>query len=192
MNKSCVLASASPRRKEILEHHDWSIDIIPAHIEENLPQGIAPKDAVMFLALKKALWIEAMHPEIKGKLIIASDTIVYKNEILGKPKDFNDGKRMLSKINGTNHQVITGVAMIVSGTEKRTCFYEVTEVYCKAITEQKIIEYLNTDEPYDKAGAYAIQGNFGKYIDHIEGDYENVVGLPYYRIQDMLNELMHE
>lgn len=185
-NFSCILASSSPRRKEILKSHGFHINIIPANINETLPSEISPKDAVMYLALKKALWVENNHNVEKEKLIIASDTIVYADEIFGKPNNLEDAKRMISRINGKCHQVITGVALIYSGLTERYCFYDVTDVYCKNMSDKDIDEYIGTSEPYDKAGGYAIQGLFGKYIDHIDGDYENVVGLPYYRIESIL------
>ena len=188
-----ILASKSPRRIEILREHGFEPEVIPAHIEENLPEEISPEDAVMFLSLKKALWVEAAllaqdaGPE--DTLIIASDTIVYKDRIIGKPADREDAYAMLDAIRGDVHQVYSGVALIMAGQNRRRAFFERTDVFCKDISEEELLAYIDTPEPYDKAGGYAIQGTFGKYIDHIEGDYENVVGFPYPRFSEELQLL---
>ena len=180
-----ILASKSPRRIEILQEHGFEPEVIPAHIEETLPEGITPEDAVMFLSLKKALWVEARLSEQEDPseetLIIASDTIVYKDRIIGKPSDREDAYAMLDAIRGDVHQVYSGVALIMAGETRRRAFYERTDVFCRDVPEDELLAYIDTPEPYDKAGGYAIQETFGKYIDHIEGDYENVVGFPYPR-----------
>ena len=174
-----ILASQSPRRLDILRAHGVEPRILPADIDETIPTGMDPREVPMFLALKKALYIETEHPELSGSLIIASDTIVYKDKILGKPANQAEAYAMIDAIRGTTHQVITGVALIEAGNENKRVFRDITEVYCNDVSHEEILAYVSTDEPYDKAGGYAIQGTFGEYIDHIEGDYENVVGLPY-------------
>ena len=109
---------------------------------------------------------------------------------MGKPADAEDAFRMLDSIRGTSHYVVTGVALTDTSTGICTVLSDITEVHCKDYTDEDILHYISTEEPYDKAGSYAIQGYFGKYIDHIEGDYENVVGLPYYRIEPLIHDYL--
>lgn len=177
-----ILASQSPRRIEIMKNHGLDPIVMPADVDETLPEGIGMEDAVMFLSLKKALSIEAAHPELAGSLIIAADTVVYKDGIMGKPEDRADAFRMIDSIRNTSHYVATGVSLVVAGKPLKRSFCAITEVFCRDYTEADINGYIDTDEPYDKAGGYAIQGAFGKFIDHIDGDYENVVGLPFARM----------
>lgn len=188
VKKNIVLASSSPRRIEMMKKHGYDPEIVPADINEKLPYGISMTDAVMFLALKKALSVEdKVEP---GSVIIAADTVVYKDKILGKPLNRCDAFRMISSIKNTAHAVATGVAIIVAGDTKRKAFYDVTEVFCKDYSDAEINAYLDTDEPYDKAGAYAIQGEFSKYIDHYEGSFDNVVGFPWEKIEKELKEFL--
>ena len=181
MRKKIILASSSPRRIEMMKRNGYNPEIRPSDIDETLPEGIGMKDAVMFLALKKALDVESRctFPEDAGKLIIAADTVVYKDSILGKPLDRDDAFSMLTRIKNTSHQVATGVAIIEAGCANKQVFCDVTDVFCKDYTDVELNTYLDTDEPYDKAGAYAIQGLFGKYIDHYEGSFDTVVGFPW-------------
>ena len=182
-----ILASKSPRRIEILHRHGIDALIIPADTDETLPEGIGMTDAVEMLAKRKAMaCYDAVHEQYPGHLIIGADTIVWKDEIMGKPADADDAYRMLDKIRGTVHYVVTGVAVVETDTGSCSVFSDITEVHCKNYTDADILEYISMEEPYDKAGSYAIQGYFGKHIDHIEGDYENVVGLPYYRIEPLI------
>lgn len=177
-----ILASASPHRKELLEKEGYSLIILPADVDERLPEGISPEDAVKYLAEKKAdacaKYILKEKPGLAGLTIIAADTIVYKEEIMGKPADRQDARRMLHTIRGTFHYVATGVAVMLSASGRKEIFCDLTKVYCRDISDSEIEAYLDTDEPYDKAGAYAIQGIFGKYIEKFEGRYDTVVGLP--------------
>ena len=182
-----ILASKSPRRIEILHRHGIDALIIPADTDETLPEGIGMTDAVEMLAKRKAMaCYDAVHEQYPGHLIIGADTIVWKDEIMGKPADADDAYRMLDKIRGTVHYVVTGVAVVETDTGSCSVFSDITEVHCKNYTDADILEYISMEEPYDKAGSYAIQGYFGKHIDRIEGDYENVVGLPYYRIEPLI------
>lgn len=190
MIKKIILASSSPRRIEMMQRNGYNPEIRPSDIDETLPEGIGMKDAVMFLALKKALDVESRcnFPEDKGKLIIAADTVVYKDGILGKPENRDHAFSMLCKIKNTEHQVATGVAMLEAGCANRIVFCDVTKVFCTDYTDDQLNAYLDTNEPYDKAGAYAIQGIFGKYIDHYEGSFDTVVGFPWNLIEDKLKE----
>ncbi|MGN0710018.1 MAG: Maf family protein [Anaerovoracaceae bacterium] len=190
MEKKIILASGSPRRREILEKHGYTPEVRKTDVDETLPDGIDFRDAVMFLSLKKALFAEkeAQKNGDRDFLIVTADTVVCKDGIMGKPADENDAFEMLSRINGTVHYVATGVTLISPGMPLRRTFLDVTKVFCKKYTDGDIRAYIATGEPFDKAGAYAIQGGFGKYIDHYEGDYENVVGLPFHLIEPYLKD----
>lgn len=191
MSKKIILASASPRRINMMRAHGYDPEICPAHIEETLPEGIGMEDAVMFLALKKALSAEeqAVREGKNGRIIIAADTVVFKDEILGKPQDRADAARMLQKIRNTSHFVATGVAIAAAGENKKIVFCDVTEVFCRDFTDAQLNAYLDTEEPYDKAGAYAIQGIFNQYIDRYEGSFDTVVGFPWDLIEPKLAAL---
>lgn len=186
-----ILASKSPRRIEILHKHGIDAAIMPTDTDETLPEGIGMNDAVEMLAKRKA---EACYEAVKddpkwaGHIIIGADTIVWKNELMGKPAHHDDAFRMLDSIRGTFHYVVTGVALIDTDTGTCKVLSDTTKVWCKNYSDADILDYISREEPYDKAGSYAIQGYFGRYIDHIDGDYENVVGLPYYRIEPLIRE----
>lgn len=188
MKNNIVLASSSPRRIEMMKKHGFNPQICPADIDETLPEHISAKDAVMFLALKKALYVEQKAEP--GSIIIAADTVVYRDGILGKPADRADAARMLRKIKNTSHQVATGVAMLIAGEPVRKVFYDITEVFCKDFSEAELSAYLDTDEPYDKAGAYAIQGIFAKHIKCWNGSFDTVVGFPWDLIEPELAKLL--
>ncbi len=184
---SLVLASSSQRRIDILKEHNYNPRIIIPDVEETLPSGITPHEGVMFLALKKALSVEDLcHDE---DIILAADTIVLLDEIIGKPVSEEDAHRILSTLNGKTHQVLTGVAIVKAHKKKRAVFCETTQVTFKQYSEKDIRDYIQTSEPYDKAGGYAIQGAFGKYVDHIQGDKDNVIGLPWTRLVNELNKI---
>lgn len=190
MNRKFILASRSPRRIEILRKHGIEPVTMPADIDETLPDGISPRDAVMFLAYKKACAAEAglLQEDPKpNSLILAADTVVCADgKILGKPKDAEDAFRMLTMLRGRWHYVATGAALIDAGTTHRQVLCDLTKVFVNHPSDEELRAYISTGEPFDKAGAYAIQGGFGKYIDHIEGSYENVVGLPWPSVEKML------
>ena len=188
-----ILASKSPRRIEILHRHGIDAAIMPTDTDETLPEGIGMNAAVEMLAKRKAeACYEAVKddPEWSGHIIIAADTIVWKNELMGKPANHDDAFRMLDSIRGTFHYVVTGVALIDTDTGTCNVLSDTTEVWCKNYTDADIFDYISREEPYDKAGSYAIQGYFGRYIDHIDGDYENVVGLPFYRIEPLIQDYL--
>ena len=191
-NKKIVLASGSPRRIEMIRTRGIEPLVMPADIEENIPQVHGMCETVMFLALKKAQDValrlsslpDCLEKPEEGSIIIAADTIVYKDgEIMGKPADRDDAYRMLDKLRKDFHNVVTGVALLSYGRQLTRVFAEVTKVYFKDYPDSELESYLDTDEAYDKAGAYAIQGYFAKHIDHIEGSYENVIGFPWERIE---------
>ena len=194
--KNIILASASPRRIEIMKDHGFDPEIRPANVDETLPFGMTPEASVMYLAFKKALHTAALHYK-PNSIYIAADTIVeYKGRIIGKPQDSDDAFSTLQKLRNDVHHVITGVCILETDPAhdsspppsfaKKECFYESTSVFFKDYSDDELLAYVNTAEPYDKAGGYAIQGTFGKYIDHIKGDYDNVVGFPWKRISAFL------
>lgn len=191
-DKKIILASGSPRRIEMMRTRGIEPLVMPADIEENLPKVHGMRETVMFLALKKAQDVaqrlsylpDCTEKPEEGSIIIAADTIVYKDgEIMGKPADRDDAYRMLDKLRNDFHYVVTGVSLLSYGRQLTRVFAEITKVYFKDYPDSELEAYLDTDEAYDKAGAYAIQGYFAKHIDHIEGSYENVIGFPWERIE---------
>ncbi len=190
-----ILASSSPRRIEMMKANNINPLIIPADIEENTPLYGGKTETCMFLALKKALSVEAnLSTELKtdNPYILAADTVVYSDRIIGKPENKADALKILMELSGRAHYVVTGVAVIRAGTSARTVFSSITKVYFKEYTAEDIADYLKTDEPYDKAGAYAIQGYFGRFVERYEGSLNNVIGFPLEEILPVLEELEHE
>lgn len=184
-NVKIILASSSPRRIEMMKENGFKPTIIPPLICEDLPKNIPPKDAVLFLALKKALSVEKsaiQEGHKNGEIIIAADTIVYLNQIIGKPDNPQEATAILKTLRGNPHFVMTGVAILRIGQPVREVFCETTKVFFKWYSDEFIKQYVATPEPYDKAGGYAIQGTFGQFIDHIEGDRQNVIGFPWCQI----------
>lgn len=187
-----VLASGSPRRLEIFVKNGYEVKVMPADVEETLPKDITPSDAVMFLSLKKALYTEKKLIEEGFKdnaLVIAADTVVFKDKIMGKPENEKEAFEMLAQLRGSSNTVITGVAMKLVGKPMGRVFYDVSEVFFKEYTDEEIYQYIQTGEPMDKAGAYAIQGIFGKYIKGFEGSYSNIVGFPWEKFEEELKKL---
>lgn len=186
-----ILASASPRRRELLEQIGLTFEVCPAKGEEIITKS-APEEAVQELARAKAREVAAMvrqygvrHGELvtpQDMIVIGADTVVAADgQILGKPGDEEDAFRMLSMLSGRSHAVYTGVALVFldqSGRAGEHVFYEKTFVSMREMSEKEIRRYIATGEPMDKAGAYGIQGKCAIYIDKIDGDYNNVVGLP--------------
>ncbi|MBN1163324.1 MAG: septum formation inhibitor Maf [Candidatus Krumholzibacteriota bacterium] len=181
-----VLASASPRRREILEGLGFEFEILPAQVEEDEIFWNDPREGVRLLAELKAVDVQRSRPR---KTIIAADTIVVcENERLGKPDGPEEAEEMLSLLSGRRHQVITGV-ILAAPPNKRIVGVESTNVFFRQLEGREIARYIDTGEPYDKAGAYAIQGYASVFIDRIEGCYFNVVGLPVPRLFRMFREL---
>ena len=180
-----ILASASPRRKELLAKAGISFTVIPAAGEEKRTSE-NPGEAVQQLARDKAEWVAQSLAECEeGTLVIGSDTIVvFENRILGKPKDRRDAAETLEKLQGNTHQVYTGVTVLErkAGKWVEHTFFESTDVTFYPVSREEIQDYIATGEPMDKAGSYGIQGLFGIYVKGICGDYNNVVGLPVARL----------
>ena len=181
-----VLASASPRRQELLR--DAGIDIVvrPANIPEIQLASEHPKSFAERMAREKAAFIRN-HGIEQNEAVLGADTVVViENDVLGKPEDANDAARMLRLLSGRKHFVITGVCL--AGSSFEDVRSETTAVYFSELTEDEIATYVESGEPMDKAGAYAIQGGASKWISKIEGDYDNVVGLPV----DLVKRMLHE
>ena len=176
----------------MMKEKGYTPAIMPADVDESLPFDMDMESAVMYLALKKALWVESNTDNNceEPPVIIAADTVVYKDRIIGKPETPGEAFEILSSLRNTWHYVATGVCLLRPGTAVRETFYEVTKVFFKDYSDEELAAYLETDEAYDKAGGYAIQGTFAKYIDHFEGDYDNVVGFPWTRIENELKKLL--
>ncbi len=185
MSNKIILASASPRRRELLKRLFNNFEIKLANIEENTDY-FKPDITVMSLALEKAL-VVAKNSEEQA-LIIAADTVVYLDEIIGKPENINDAKNILNKLADNVHTVYTGVALVESQTNRKYVFSESAKVYFKALSDDEIDAYIKTGEPLDKAGAYAIQGLAAKFISRIDGDYYAAVGLPLSALDSALKE----
>lgn len=197
-----ILASGSPRRKELLEQIGLNFDICPAKGEEVITKT-APEEVVKELASQKAREVASMvkaygnnHEELmtpQDIMVIGADTVVaFDGQILGKPKGEEDAFCMLSMLSGNMHSVYTGVSIILLGASGKVgelTFYEKTDVSMRDMEEAEIRRYIATGEPMDKAGAYGIQGKCAIYIDKIHGDYNNVVGLPVAAIYRELKKL---
>lgn len=169
-----ILASASPRRKELIRLITDDVICIPADVDETLPDGIDVSEAAEFLACRKALLVASKH---KDDIVLGCDTVVIiDNQILGKPKDKADAKRMLTMLSGNTHEVITGCCIAFAG--KTFSFSCSSLVSFWPIDENTIDEYIQSGEPMDKAGAYGIQGKGSLLVKEIKGDYFNIVGLP--------------
>lgn len=182
--KKLILASASPRRKEILESVGLKFDICVSNYEEDLGMKKEPRALARFLSRKKAEEVADKH---KNAIIIAADTfIVFRDKLLGKPHTAKEAVRMLTMLNGKAHSVITGFTVLDTGTQKRVSRSIETKVYFKKLTQKEIKAYVNTKEPLDKAGAYAIQGLGALFVEKIEGDFLNVVGLPLAALSETL------
>ena len=180
-----VLASASPRRQELLRNAGIAFEVQPADIVEDPLPGETAKVCAERLARDKALAIAHKRP---GDIVLGADTVVVVDaQILGKPTDAADAARMLRLLSGRTHQVITGVCLVSDG--RTLVASETTSVTMREMSEKEIADYVATGEPMDKAGAYAIQGIASRWIPRIEGDYSNVVGLPVARVWRMMREL---
>lgn len=188
--KDIVLASASPRRREILENIGLDFDVFVSEADEESvsPDGISVGVYVQELAILKA---SAAARLIAGEdvLIIAADTVVaLGDKIFGKPKDEEDAKAMLLELSGKCHSVYTGICVMRAKNAYSVCSAVETKVYFKELSKEKIEKYVKTKEPLDKAGAYGIQGKGSLLVDKIDGDYLNVVGLPAARLFDILEK----
>ena len=179
-----ILASASPRRSELMTLAGFRFDVICADIDEIVPEKALPQEVVMSLALQKAQAVAKDHCK---SAVVGSDTVVaLDGKILGKPRSEKEAAEMLRSLSGRIHKVFTGVAIVCG--EKVTSFFEETEVEFYPLTDQEILDYVATGEPMDKAGAYGIQGRGAVLVKRINGDYFNVMGLPISKVYRELKD----
>jgi septum formation protein len=182
-----ILASVSPRRKELLKQIGLTFQVEPSEFPEKLRQDLSPEGLVKFNSIGKADFIASKYPDA---VIIAADTIgVIDNHIIGKPHTAEEATKMLQKLSGRIHRVITGLTVIDTASGKMLTRTVETQVHIKDLTPQEIQSYVQSGEPLDKAGAYAIQGLGAVIVDKITGDYYNVVGLPLKTLADCLREV---
>ena len=186
-----ILASQSPRRRELLGRTGLEFEVIPSSVEEKITKTV-PTDIVMELSEQKASDVYEKLDDKKNCTVIGSDTIVvYRDEILGKPTDKNEAYDMLSMLADRTHQVYTGVTLIKNekGIVTKKTFYEKTDVIFYPVSKEDLRRYVESGDCMDKAGAYGIQGDFSIHVKEIHGDYNNVVGLPIGRLYQELKTL---
>ena len=184
-----ILASASPRRRELLKNAGVDFEVRPSAVVESVGAGESPEDFARRAAREKALDVAAAVPA--GALVLGADTVVVMgNEILGKPTGSEDAARMLQKLSGSTHRVITGVCLVRAPAGIEAEEHETTLVTFRRLDEKEIQDYLATGEPFDKAGAYGIQGFASRFVTRIEGCYFNVVGLPVARVVELLKPFL--
>lgn len=180
-----ILASASPRRVELLSQFECPFEVIPSHIDEKHSDTETPEQVVMGLSYFKAYDIAKKNPDA---LVIASDTIVFNGQILGKPKSIDEAEQMLRDLSGKSHQVYSGLALMHLDKGKKIVSFEKTEVVFNLLEDAQIKRYVQKDYPLDKAGAYAIQGIGSLLVKEIQGDFFNIVGLPLSQLGKMLSQ----
>lgn len=187
MEQKIILASGSPRRKELMGLIPVAFDIRVKEVDETLVPTLAPEENVMHLAKKKAF---AVADDFQGNWVLGCDTVVVSDgKILGKPKDETDAAKMLRMLSGRHHEVVTGVCLVNQKLGKVETFFDRTIVYFKELSDREVSYYIGTKEPMDKAGAYGIQGYASIFITKIEGDYYNVMGLPVQLVYDYFKKV---
>ncbi len=188
MDIGLILASKSPRRKEILSNVGLDFEIVVSDTDESVPDGTLPFDAVMEISKRKALAVQkTLGDKAKGKIILGADTVVaLNNGIIGKPKSRENAVEILKRLSGNRHVVYTGFTLIRDDFVYSD--FESTNVYFRALSEQEIVSYVKSGEPMDKAGAYGIQQLGALLVNKIHGDYFNVMGLPINKISVTLSE----
>jgi septum formation protein len=188
-----ILASQSPRRKQLLEWAEIPFEVLVQSTAETYPPDMAVPDVPVHIAREKAIAVKQQHESLQhaGNIIIAADTVVVLgNDIIGKPKDREDALDILSRLSGNKHQVITGVVLLKGAQE--IAFADITDVWFHPLTSEQIAFYVDKYKPYDKAGAYAIQEWIGVIgIKSIQGDFYNVMGLPVSRVVAELSKFFH-
>lgn len=188
--KNIILASASPRRKQLLNQMGIDHTIIVSEINEDDMRGLPPREMVEGLAQMKAKAVaDHLEEAQKNSLVIGADTIVVLHgQILGKPNNEEEARKMLTLLSGKMHLVYTGVSVIRPTDGKEETFAQKTKIYMKHMSSDEIMQYILTKEPLDKAGSYGIQGKGGVFVEKIEGDYFSVMGLPIAKLYDTLKK----
>ncbi|WP_421940672.1 Maf family protein [Pedobacter sp.] len=184
-NTPIILASKSPRRQELLNLMGLNFKVELKDVDESYPEGLSPAEIAVYISEQKA---KAFHAD--GAIVITADTIVALNgEILGKPTDRAHAQEMLAKLSGSKHEVFTGVTLVKG--EAMYSFYDRTAVYCKEVTSEEIDFYIDNYHPFDKAGSYGVQDWWGiVVVQHIEGSYTNVMGLPTEKLYSALLKII--
>jgi septum formation protein len=183
-----ILASASPRRAELLRQLKLNFKIVPSDATEIFDEQLSPRELCQINAYRKA---HVVAKKIPDALVLGADTLVFlEREIFGKPRNLDEAKKMLAKLQGRTHQVVTGVSLIHLGAHRERIFAVSTDVTFRPLTAGQISEYLSKINPLDKAGAYAIQEHGDKIVAEISGSYSNVVGLPVEKLEEELAGLL--
>ena len=184
-----ILASQSLRRKELMDLMGLNYKVIVSDADETFEEGLTIEEQSKRLGYIKA---KTVFDKTKGdRIVIGSDTMVLKeNEVFGKPKNKEEAIKMLNKLKNTNHRVITSLSVLIQDKDKYTEYidYDIARVYFKDISQDEILRWIDEGNPYDKAGAYAIQSKFGVFVDKIEGNYFTVVGLPIHKLYDVIKK----
>ncbi len=186
-----VLASESPRRKQLLEKAGFNFRVCPSKISEILNKSLNVNEQILDLARQKARTVfSSLKSSMKEPyLVLGSDTeVIFEGQTLGKPADPQDAYRILRSLSGNQHTVITAICMIESLQGHESSEYELSQVYFKPLTDEKIWSYIQSGDPMDKAGAYGIQGPGRDLVDYFEGTLENIMGLPVDRVQSILQK----
>lgn len=184
-----ILASQSPRRKELMDLLKIKYEVIPSEVDENFEEGLSIVEQSKRLAYIKAK--EIFNKTSGDRIVIGADSLVIKNgKIYGKPKNEEDAIQILNELKKSSHQVITSLCVMTQdkGQFKQYLDYDMAEVYFKDMTEEEIKKWVQTGKPLDKAGGYAIQSEFCVYVDKIEGNYTTVVGLPMHKLYEVIKE----
>jgi septum formation protein len=182
--KNLILASSSPRRAELLKQIGLDFQIMVCNVDETLPPGMSPPELVEFLAERKAMEVAR---NLHDGIVLGADTVVVRQgQVLGKPRSEEEAFSMLLKLQGSTHDVYTGVALIDVRSGRKLVEHEKTRVFFRTMEEEEIRRYVASGEPLDKAGAYGVQGLAAIFINKLEGCYTNVVGLPLARLSVML------
>lgn len=187
--KQIILASASPRRKEILEKTGLPFTIEESDYREDMTLALSPQDLAKHLSLGKAQKVAERYKNVDTVIIAADTFVVYEKRILGKPTSENDAREMLQLLQGKSHTIITGVAIIDTTTNTTESFFDEAKVYLKSLTTSEINAYIATGEPMDKAGAYAVQELGAVFVEKIEGDFFGVMGLPLVKVVEVLKTM---
>ncbi|AFY00167.1 Maf family protein [Bdellovibrio bacteriovorus] len=191
MKPALILASESPRRKQLLSEAGFSFDVVPVKVSEIPNKNLNVNDQILDIARRKA---SAALPLLKSSrtdafIVLCADTeVIFDGAPLGKPADRQDAYRILKLLSGKYHEVITAVCLVESSTGKEVSQTETTKIHFRNLTDDEIWTYIDTGEPMDKAGAYGIQGQGGKFIERFDGPFDNVVGLPIELVKNLLSK----
>ncbi len=183
-----ILASASPRRRQLLAEHGYDFTVVPADVEEIAPAHFTPREVVLWNARSKAHAVARAHPD---EIVLGVDTLVaFDGRIFGKPRDMDEAFAMVSELNGRSHEVFSGVCIAQAASGKEHTFAEVTRVHFRKLSAAQIRTYHARIGPLDKAGAYAAQDDRGELIERVEGSFTNVIGLPMEALADALRTFL--